>query len=154
MSTHAQCTVCNSPQVSLINDALNSGPLHGSYRGIGLKYGVDKDAVRRHCIGLHPGVIDRRISERVSIPEGASARETLEAMVRHLSKKLAAGVIRADEMQQLRMATNDLEKLIGGSEVVIASYKDVAGWQELEEKIFAALEPFPEARKAVAEAVR
>jgi len=153
MSVGATCTVCNHANATAINAALASGQM--SQRRIADQFGLKHDAVRRHVINRHPGVIVA--SDTPALPpleEGASPREKLERLIAQLEAQMTGGNARVDVSRELRLAYGDLEKMSGGASPIPTSYRDLEGWAEYEAAVFAALEPFPEAQAALAAALK
>lgn len=145
----ATCTVCNHRDVKLINAAINNKQ---ATRRIAASFGVGKDAVSRHTRGRHDGVIWDEPG--VETRDDATPRENLEAVIELLKKKLTNGTIRTDEIRELRISLQELDKLQGGDKPEVTTVRDLDGYAELEAAMFAALEPFPEARQALAAALR
>ena len=102
----ATCTVCNHKDVTLINDTLT----RVSQRRTAVMFGLKHDAVRRHVISQHPGVVVAGQEEGPALPEGASARDQLEAIAALLRKRLAAGTIREGEMRELRLTIDAIAR--------------------------------------------
>lgn len=145
----SQCTVCNHPQATEINVAVASGQPR---RVVARRFALGHDALNRHYHHGHPGVVAAPEPLRKTLPagEGATPRENLEAVIAMYGAKLRAGTLRVDEARELRVASAALDEMGGGEAPVPQTWREVGGWQELEAEIFAALEPFPEARQALA----
>lgn len=143
------CTVCNHPQASSLNAALAGGR---SARRVAADFGLGKDAVLRHVTNQHPGAPQKN-QPRVPAPtlqisEGLP-RERLEALLRQLEAQAAAGPVSPLLAQQLRQGYKDLDAMQGPPPPTEVTMRDVAGLQELLSDLFLALEPYPEARKAM-----
>lgn len=152
MSLGATCSVCNHKDVTLANASLAQGV---SQRRVATSLGVGHDAVRRHVLNQHPGVIVAgEDTAGVVIPTGASSREQLDAIITLLNKKLANNTIRVDEMRELRLTIDAIEKLGGGPAPEVTKVSDIEGYAEYEAAMMEALEPFPLARQALAKVLR
>jgi hypothetical protein len=152
----ANCTVCGSAFRVKVNSEISRGL---SQRGIAHRYGLSKDAIRRHTNSRHPGV---RVEEDEAMisdqdresPDEKTPRQKLEAVIRGLESQKVGGSYRVDVARELRIAYSELDKMVSGGRAATAeSYRDLEGWSDLEAKIFAALKDHPEALRAVAEAL-
>jgi hypothetical protein len=148
----ARCSVCNHKDVTLINDTLK----RVSQRRTSIMFGLGHDAVRRHVTNQHAGiVVAAQEAAGVTVPgEGASARENLDAVVALLKKKLANATIRVDEIREFRLTLDAIDKMAGGPVPEVTRVQDIEGYAEYEADMMEALEPFPEARMALARVLR
>lgn len=135
------CTVCASPDLAAI-DSLLMGPT--SHRQIAVKYGLTRHAVDRHAGNGHVA------GNAVAVPLNGGDLDTLIA---HLEAQQQAYPNRTDISRELRIAYAERAKRAGP--VVVDDGRPT--WQELRDReafMFAALEPFPDARRALAKALR
>lgn len=142
------CSVCTHRDVKLIDEALRNGM---SQRGAATRFGVTHDALRRHAVNGH---IDDYDGPAPKVKANGTPREDLESVRKLLVAKLASGAIRTDEIRELRITLETLDKLSGGDKPEVTSVYDLDGYRELEAAMFDALEPYPDARKALAGVLR
>lgn len=150
-----RCSICDHPDREAINRELSSGGAIGTIAAV---FGASPDALKRHKANhLMPAQRDRLVSD----PELADVDVLSE--VRTLYRKMRDHLDRAEAATDWpslvafhREARADLEllaKLVGrlgdGSTVV-----NVQIDARVQTVILEALEPFPDARVAVAEALR
>jgi hypothetical protein len=166
MTGGAACTVCAHPRVAEIDADLSFGPTSGYTRIAGI-YSLRKDAVRRHKMNGHvrPQGAGASSSPLPPPPEGAdlgsimpkSAVEILSQTLDELSKVDTAGMSARElnvHVDLKRKVAVDLAKYQVAVDREGPAQKEL---RALEEMVIAgdeALERFPEARKAVADAVR
>lgn len=140
------CLVCTSPEVSLINAALNAGVLSG--RSIARKFNLPKDSVARHRYKRHPGV------EVVGSPSATGDTEDRSLLDRLKDQR----IILEDEMKrspkadisrELRQVQKDIDEIEGTNRPKLATVTDVEGLADQVARWFEALEPYPEAREAM-----
>jgi hypothetical protein len=141
------CTVCQHADRALIDQEVLERKL--SRRRIASLHGLQRDAVNRHAANHIAAP-----SEPVSVSESATPRQNVEAIVAHLAAKLRSGVIRVDELRELRLAELQLDQMSGGRSPEPRTAADVEGWDAMEAAMFEVLEPWPDARRALAEALR
>ena len=158
-----RCTVCEHPARAAIDRALVGGS--GSNRRIASHYGLVETSVRRHA-ARHLHLALARAHEA---QEMARADDLLGQM-RHLQARALAILTAAEGKGDLRTALGairearaNLELLArivgeltahetGGAGAVLTP--DVhAAWRGLEQRVLAALAPYPEARARVAGAL-
>lgn len=161
----ATCGVCNHPRRADIDQARRDG---WSQRRIGKAFDVGKDTVGRHYHMNHPTVPPdlRRAMGTSSVtpppppdadesPDpGRSPLDILRASRDSLEAKVTQGTARTDEYRELRQTIEAIGKLEGTDVQKTASVEDVRGLPELLAAWAVALEPFPEARKAMEAATR
>ena len=131
------CTVCALPLAGAINDLLRSGR---PARSIASEFGVSYDALTRHG--------RNHVAKRTPVPE--STDDPLDELVSALRVRALAG--NPSDTREYRLA------LAAQSDVRHAAppQRDLASepeWIELRTTLLRALEPFPEARQAVADAL-
>lgn len=158
----ANCTVCGSPFRAKVNSEINRGL---SQRGIAHRYGLHKDAIRRHTNSRHPGV--RVESDEALVPPDGeetggeerraepqkTPRQKLEALIASMEQQKVGGMMRVEVARELRIAYSELAKMTDGDRPKAESYRDLEGWAELERALYRALEPYPEATRAVSKAL-
>ena len=151
------CTVCNHKDIEEINKLLLCS---GSYRDIARQFGLSKDAISRHKESHIPELL----SKSNDIKEIVSADSLL------IKVEEEANFVR--EMRVLAAADGDIElalKAVDRALKCIEIYAKVngliqeqptvnitlnAGWIELRTVIVQALDPYPQAKEAVVNAIR
>jgi hypothetical protein len=151
------CTVCTHKDVEEINKLLLCS---GSYRDIARQFGLSKDSLARHKEGHIPELL----SKSNDIKEIASA----DSLLTKLDEE--ANFVR--EMRVLAAAEGDIElalKAVDRALKCIDLYAKVSGliqdqptinlnlnaeWIELRTLIVTALDPYPQAKEAVVNAIR
>ena len=151
------CTVCNHKDIEEINKLLLCS---GSYRDIARQFGLSKDAISRHKESHIPELL----SKSNDIKEIVSADSLL------VKVEEEANFVR--EMRVLAAAEGDIElalKAVDRALKCIEIYAKVngliqdqptvnitlnAGWIELRTVIVQALDPYPQAKEAVVNAIR
>ena len=147
------CSVCTHPKRAEIDRAILSGE---SYRAIARRFGLSKDAIRRHR-----DHIPSQLARAVEAEEAARADDLL-GQVQELRDRALRILERAERSQDLQTALRAirearqcvelLAKLAGElSEAPQVNILLSPQWAEIRRTILVALEPFPEARAAVAE---
>lgn len=86
-----------------------------------------------------------------SPPDAAtlSARQRLVAVAQKLEARAAQSGMRSDIARELRLTYAELDRLDAGNGPTEVRVKDVEGLPELLGDLFKALEPFPDARRAM-----
>lgn len=151
------CTVCSHKDVDEINRLLLCSD---SYRDIARQFGLSKDALARHKDGHIPEVLSK----------SKDLKEIVDADSLFSRVEEEAGFVR--EMRDAAKAEGDIElalKAVDRALKCIELYAKVNGliqdqptvnilvlpeWLALKDRIVAALRPYPEALKAVRDALR
>ena len=152
------CTVCTHPNRSDIERALVEG---GVIRRISKTYGVSDAALRRHR--THMGEAFRKAVEAREEAHGGSvlsrlrelnhrAREILEEAQREGNRRDALAAIR--ELRGLLELEAELLGEIGRGTTVAISLVESPEWHQLRDILISTLEAFPDAKQAVANAIR
>jgi hypothetical protein len=138
---------------------------------------VSRDSVQRHHANGHVAppsavaavavpVAPRAATPATSVPGEASdaspidpstARDEFDFIKAELDTMLAANPSPTQRLAILTEHRRTIEaraRVIGPAPSEPVSYADLEGWAEYEAAMFEALEPFPEARTALAEALR
>lgn len=152
-----KCTVCQHPERETIDAALVAGD---SLRDVAGRYRISKSAVERHKAEHIPA----RLAQAQDAQDAARA-DTLLAQVSELQGKALGILTKAESAGDLRAATAAireareclalLAKLTGELDeraqvnILVASPE----WVALRSRLLVALEPFPDARMAVAGAL-
>lgn len=146
----SQCVVCNHPQVAAINAAIAAGR---PSRRVAADFGIaGKDSILRHVTNQHPGAPPKpapRGSHPSLRPVGGLPRERLEALLKVLEAQAASGPVSPLLAQQLRQGYKDLDAMQGPPPQTEVRMRDVSGLTELLADLLLALEPFPDARRAL-----
>ena len=160
MAARSDCPACEHPLVAQIN--LDRSPLSGK-RAVPLRqmektYGIDKSALHIHFNEAHPGT-PLAVASEADAPEDLTDWTDLAPVDRlkrirdHLQRRVDTGKARTDEVRELRITVGEIAKMEGDDRPKEATVADVMGLQELLHAMAEALEPFPEARAAMAAAV-
>jgi hypothetical protein len=133
------CTVCSLPLAGAINELLRAGR---QARSIAAEFGLSYDALTRHA--------RNHVAKRAPAPVPASTGDPLDELVTALRVRALAG--NPSDTREYRLA------LAAQSDVRHATppSRDLASepeWIGLRAILLHALEPFPEARQAVADAL-
>jgi hypothetical protein len=152
------CTICGHPQRSAIDEALVDGA--ASLREIASLYAVSQSAVRRHKARHLPTAL-----AQAQAAQEVAHGDNLLAQVRSLQARALAILERAEgagELKTALLAIREareclalLAKLLGQLDeraqvnILVASPE----WLTLRARILVALEPYPEARLALAAAL-
>ena len=141
-----QCSVCVRRDVGKINGQLTSGR---SARSVALEFGILEDTVQRHAAKGHIGRI-----QAIPLAKVAKApMDPLDELVTTLRQAaLESGARNPAMVHQYRLALIAKE----AAEHSAPDTRDLASepeWIDLRSKMLAALEPYPAARIAVAEAL-
>lgn len=147
------CSVCTHPKRLEIDRALVAGePL----RAIARRFGVSKDALRRHREHL-PTYLARATEAREAAQAGdllAQIQDLRDRALRILDKAESSRDLRVSlqAIREARQCVELLAKLAGElSEAPQVNILLSPQWVKLRKTILIALEPFPEARAKVAE---
>jgi len=154
------CTICRHPERAALERELLAGE---PYRGIARKFGVSEDALERH---RHAGHIAAHLARAHQAAQVAQADDLL-AEVQALRAKAYAILLQAEGAGDLRTALQGirtalecltlLAKLLGELDErqrVQVNILALPEWRRARATIVRALEPYPEARLAVAQALR
>jgi len=133
------CTVCSRADTAAINELLRAGE---SARSVAGRFDVGKDALLRHARRhVHPPV-DIALPPRESDP--------LEELATALRARALGGSDSAAREYRLALHDQQAARHAVGPSRELASEPE---WLDLRARILAALQPFPEARQAVADAL-
>lgn len=136
------CSICSRPDAGAINELLRSGR---SARSVALEVGAGEDAVGRHA---------RRHVARVPASEPARRREPpadpLDELLSALRVRALAGDSAAAREYRLALAAQSDIRHAAPPRRDLAAEPE---WLELRARILEALEPFRDARLAVADAI-
>lgn len=151
------CLTCASPDVDEINEMLSRVPPVPA-RQIAKRFGLGKDSVNRHAFKRHPGVVvpDARPPVRdLDVPRAGLDDRTelqkLETQREALERALERNA-RADTSRELRQVNQRIGEIRGDHQAKTVTLADVEGLREQVRRWFEALEPFPDARDAMAAA--
>lgn len=143
----SQCTVCAHTDIGTINRALRTLEPR---RALARRFSLGHDSLNRHFHSKHEGVVDPKLVSGIPVDPGSSPREKVQAIITLLEKKVTAGNIRTDEIRELRISLSELDKMQGGDAPTSVTLQEVAGLKDFLTDMMLALEPFPEAREALA----
>jgi hypothetical protein len=158
MAGRQGCTVCSHPEREAIDAGLASGAL--SVRTAAARYGLGRSTVGRHRqLHLPPSLIQLDQAETARVVE--TARDRLERLLPRAERLLE----RAERSKRTRDATMALRELRAAIELLAKLTGELhersttinivgsAEWAELRQLIGRALLPYPDARRAVVDAV-
>jgi hypothetical protein len=159
-----ECTVCSHPDAVLINEAL---VIEGaSNRAVTRQFGLSKDAVRRHREHIPQLLLQASRSMEIANADALldkvedlrlKAMDVLEeAEAAHDHQTMLAAIDRASN--QLKLLAQMLGKLHEiqvnqNTQVNVIALREHPEYKRLEDVIVRALEPYPAARYAVADAL-
>ena len=162
MAARSDCPVCESPNAGLINSERGQAkPV--SLRELERRHGIDKSTLHIHFNEAHPGtplaVASGAVAAAPGKPEpdswdGLSTLDRLKRVRDALQQRVDTGRARTDEHRELRMVLKEVALIEGEGGPRRATVQDVDGLPELVAAWAEALEPYPEARAAMAEATR
>lgn len=152
-----RCTICEHPERDEINKALIETR---NITEIAKRYGVSYDALLRHKQGHIPGAL-AKAQEAREVAQADSLLDQLRDLQRRTLTILEAAEKEDDRstaLKAIKEARGNLEllaKLLGElAERQVINILVAPEWINLRAVILAALEPYPEARLALAEALR
>lgn len=161
------CSVCNHPKVREIDALLLAGiQLTVIARRFGFKRqsgelkidNLSRHRSKGHIIPVHhpPESAAPPVDEEGEVEVPTTAVGGLKALIQKL-EKIQRGELSpspaAQISRELRLTYESLAKIQGPEEPPEVNLADVPEWIELRERIMAALAPWPDAKKAVLEAV-
>lgn len=152
------CTVCQHPQHEEINMLLASSDL--TYTEISRKYGVSDDALRHHRKKHFTEILAKAHST-----EDVAEANRLLADIRDLREKAINILVKAENAGNLKTALLGIREARGciellakvegqikdGQQITIINNPE---WVELRSMIINTLQPYPDARKAVIDALK
>jgi hypothetical protein len=152
-----RCTVCDHPARAEIDRASAGGT--ESNRSVAARLGLTPAAVHRHA-RAHVATELRRARDAADVARADSLLDEVRGLqartLRILASAEAAGDA-ATALRAVREARGGLEllaKLLGElDEAPTVNVSVNAGWPALRTALLSALEPFPEARRAVVQAI-
>ena len=153
------CTVCSHKDIDEINRLLLCSD---SYRDIARQFGLSKDALARHKESHIPELLSKSSDLKAEV-ESIQGNQTL-AEVRELKVKALDILAEAQEAGDLKTALMGIREarsclelclkaegqIKDGAQITIINNPE---WVELRTVIISALEPYPEAREAVLDAL-
>lgn len=154
------CTVCGHKDIDEINRLLLCSD---SYRDIARRFGLSKDALARHKESHIQELLSKSSDLKVEV-ESTQGNQTL-AEVRELKVKALAILADAQDAGDLKTALLGIREarsclelcmkaegqIKDGPQITIINNPE---WVELRTLVINALEPYPEAREAVVNAIR
>lgn len=150
------CTICNHPQRGLIEQDMTTGMPNTKTAA---KWGLSKDAVRRHK-GTHLSAALKTVISRRDTAGAASALDRLEGLHARAERVLSAAEAEGQAslslaaIKELRGIVELLAKLTGELDerptVQVLNVSTSPEWLATRERMVRALQPFPEAAQAVA----
>ena len=145
--------MCEHPQAALINNELaKPDAIRPSNRAIGRMFGVSRDSVSRHVFKMHDGYTPPDQAGRKGTQmTGETELDRLRQIRERLEEEFAQRA-RPETSRELRQVNQRIAELEGSDRPRSVTVADVAGLPEQVARWFAALEPFPDARRAMFEA--
>ncbi len=152
-----RCSICAHPERGAIDAALLGGD---TFRALARRFACSEDALRRHKLEHIPAAL-----AQAQDAQDAAHADTLLAQVRALQRRALDILDKADGAGDLRAATSAireareclalLARLMGELDdraqvnILVASPE----WVSVRSRLLVALEPYPQARMAVCEAL-
>jgi len=154
------CTVCSHKDVDEINRLLLCSD---SYRDIARQFGLSKDAVARHKESHIAGLLSKSTELKAEV-ESTQGTQTL-AEVRELKARALEILDEAQGAGDLKTALLGIREARSCLELYMKAEGQIKDspqitiitnpeWMELRTVIIQALDPFPQAKEAVAHAIR
>ncbi len=147
------CTVCRHPQRVAIDQSLVAG---GSLRDIAGQYGLSKSAVERHQAEHLPATLVRgeEARQEAHALDVVTQLKTINAVSMHILKEARDahnGDLALKAVDRIQKQIELQAKLLGElDERPVVNLLVSPEWLALRQQVVAALEPYPEARVAVA----
>jgi len=140
------CSICSRSDAGAINALLGEGR---SARSVAVELGLSEDAVQRHA---HRHVVARRTTDAAPRrrPVAEAVADPLDELVDALRNQALAGNPAIVHQYRLALSAQADVRHATPPQRDLASEPE---WIALRSKMLAALEPFPEARQAVADAL-
>ena len=159
-----ECTACVHPEAFAINEAIAVGKL--SNRAIASQFDLGREAIRRHREHISELLV--KASQAMEVAEAdflidklrgleADAREALDANRGEDWRVFLAALSEIREnIKLLAQVSGKLQEaqLQMNTQVNIIRLEDHPEWQRIEDVLTRALEPYPAARYAVADALK
>ena len=155
----AACSVCNHPDRDAIDAALVAGQTQGA---VAAAHGLVRQSVGRHA-KAHLSASLRAVHASREASETRASVDRLEGLYRQASDLLAAAGeggnlnVSLNALKELRAVVMDLAKLRGEYDdkptVQVLNVATSPEWLQVRTTMLEALQPFPEARAAVAAAL-
>ena len=151
-----KCTICNHIEVESINEAIINGePL----RNIAEHFDVATTSLHRHKEHLPAGMVQAKQAEEVT------QADNLLAQVQDLQQRAVSLLDKAESAGDLKTALQGVREARGCLELLAKLQGELAQegtvnvtfapqWIELRAVILQAIEPFPEAKEALTEALQ
>ena len=153
-----RCTVCTHPNRSDIERVLVEG---GTIRDTARRFGVSRTVLSRHK--AHMGEAFRKVVEAKETAHGSSILERLREL-NHRARTILEEAHREGDRREALAAIRELRGLleleaellgeIGRGTTVAISLVESPEWHQLRDILISTLEAFPEAKKAVVDAIR
>lgn len=151
-----KCTICEHENKTEIDTALLEGE---PYRHIAVRYGTSVGALQRHKEHLPIGMVKAQEAQETA------AADSLLAQVKALQKKACSLLNKAEQAGDLRTALQGVREAKGCLELLakLEGQLQQEGtinitlapeWLELRAVIIQVLEPYPEAKTKLAEALQ
>jgi hypothetical protein len=138
-----QCSVCSLSQLGVIDAALRE---RRSAASLAVEFGLSTDTVQRHA-RLHLGFPSPPV---VGPVRHGVVTDPLDELVKALRAKALAGDTGSAREYRLVLLAQERRSAAAAPQVDLAATSE---WLDLRTALLAALEPFPEARIAVSEAL-
>ena len=149
------CSICIHDDREAIDRALVAG---GTLREIAGRYGVSKSALDRHRDHIPPTVAKAREAEEVA------EADRLLNVVRHLLGTALTTITQAEKAGELRTKLAAIREARETAKLLLEVYGELQTaptitiintpeWVEIRAVIVSALDPYPDARQAVADAL-
>jgi hypothetical protein len=149
-----RCSVCRSPDRLTVETAVRAGV---SFLSLQKRFGLNREAIKAHMVHCVPAVMPHEpdtAPTSADSPSTGAVAQGIDALVTLLAQEVAtsSGRARIDASREYRQALAEQAKS-GGTRGPI-NLADIAEYATFRALLIRALAPYPEARLAVAEAIR
>ena len=134
-----QCMVCRHPEAGAIDEALRDG---STARAVAAEYALSYDAVTRHA--------RNHLSRRTATLNGHAGGDPLDELVDALRTRALAGDPVVAREYRLALSA---QQAAAHAAAPLVDFTTTPEWTGLRTRLLDALDPFPEARLAVVEAL-
>lgn len=150
------CSICSHKRVSAIDECLVAGE---SYRSIARQFNISKDALRRHKADHIPKTI-AKAQAASEVVRGDSLLDQLKT----LQDKAHGIADKAEKAKNYSVALGGIREMVKIIELLAKLQGELqnaptvnmfvsAEWVNIQAVVVSALEPYPEAKKAVVDAL-
>jgi hypothetical protein len=155
------CAVCAHAEHTQIDLDIAGG---ASLRAVGLRFGISRSSISRHRLNhLNPALVTVAKKRQASAKSAGSFLDRVQALIAR-TEALVSAAEKAGNMSQTVAAIRELRATVelwgkatgelNERPVTVINVETTVEWLDLRTVFMQALEPFPEARRAVADRLR